>query len=95
MVNRVRRAVREQAPELLQPPAPATLTVADYHAADAAHRPDLPPVGPSGLDLAGLGDRVPAGGLGLVGPGAEPAARACWSPPCPPAPRPTRTRKAR
>ena len=75
VVNRVRRAVREQAPDLLHPPASVTPTVADYHAADAQHRPDLPPVGPSGLDLAGLGDRVPAGGLGLAGPGAEAAAR--------------------
>jgi DNA-binding SARP family transcriptional activator len=75
VVNRVRRAVREQAPEQLPPPAPPAPTVADYRAADAQHRPDLPPVGPSGLDLAGLGDRVPVGGLGLVGPGAEPAAR--------------------
>ncbi len=75
VVNRVRRAVREQDPDLLGPPAAATPTVADYHAADTADRPDLPPVGPSGLDLAGLGDRVPAGGLGLVGPGAEAAAR--------------------
>jgi DNA-binding SARP family transcriptional activator len=75
VVNRVRRAVREQAPELLRPPAPPAPTVADFSAADAEHRPDLPPVGPSGLDLAGLGDRVPVGGLGLVGPGAEAAAR--------------------
>jgi DNA-binding SARP family transcriptional activator len=75
VVNRVRRAVREQAPELLQPTPPATPTVADFHAADAAHRPDLPPVGPGGVDLAGLGDRIPTGGLGLVGLGAEAAAR--------------------
>jgi DNA-binding SARP family transcriptional activator len=75
VVNRVRRAVREQAPDLLQSPNPAMPTVADYHAADAGPRPDLPPIGPSGLDLAGLGDRVSAGGLGLTGPGAEAAAR--------------------
>ncbi len=60
----------------MAPPATAVPTVADYAASAADQRPDLPPVGPSGLDLAGLGDRVPVGGLGLVGPGAEPAARA-------------------
>jgi DNA-binding SARP family transcriptional activator len=75
VVTRLRHAVREQTPELLRPPTPASPTVADYRTADAGHRPQLPPVGPSGLDLAGLADRVPPGGLGLVGPGAEAAAR--------------------
>ncbi|MDQ1645623.1 MAG: hypothetical protein QOJ50_1807, partial [Cryptosporangiaceae bacterium] len=36
----------------------------------------LPPVGPSGPELAGLTDPVPTGGLGLTGPGADAAARA-------------------
>jgi DNA-binding SARP family transcriptional activator len=75
VVNRVRRAMREQAPELLSPTPPARPTVADFHAADTAQGPDLPPIGPSGVDLAGLGDRIPTGGLGLAGPGAEAAGR--------------------
>jgi DNA-binding SARP family transcriptional activator len=76
VVNRLRRAVREQAPEQLHPPQPYQPTVAEYTSSDADERAELPPVGPSGLDLAGVGDRVPVGGLGLIGPGADPAARA-------------------
>jgi DNA-binding SARP family transcriptional activator len=76
VVPRLRRAVREQAPDLLHPPAAGQPTVAEYTSSDAGERAELPPIGPSGLDLAGVRDRVPVGGLGLVGPGAEPAARA-------------------
>ena len=76
MVNRLRHAVREQRPDLLDPPPPPRQpTVAEYADADTDEF-ELPPVGPSGVDLAGLSDQVPAGGLGLTGPGAEPAARA-------------------
>ncbi len=74
VVNRLRRAVREQAPDLLRPPTPQQPTVADY--ADSEDQVQLPPIGPSGVDLAGMAGRVPAGGLGLVGPGAEAAGRA-------------------
>ncbi|GAA4262811.1 hypothetical protein GCM10022255_101680 [Dactylosporangium darangshiense] len=76
IMNRIHRTVRQQRPELLNPPAPPQPTVAEYTAASADQRPPLPPVGPSGPHLAGVGDRIPAGGLGLVGAGAEPAVRA-------------------
>jgi hypothetical protein len=76
VVNRLRHAVREQHPDLLDPPpAPRQPTVAQYADADTDEF-ELPPIGPSGIDLAGLSDQVPAGGLGLTGPGSEPAARA-------------------
>jgi nucleoid-associated protein YgaU len=60
----MRRRVRVQAPELLDPP-PAQPTVAESAGPDPA---PLPPIGPSGPDLAGLGALPPAG-LGLAGPG--------------------------
>jgi len=74
-VTRLRRAVRENAPTLLDPPATSLPTVTDYATghADTMH---LPPIGPSGPDLSGLTGVVPTGGLGLAGDGAEPAARA-------------------
>jgi DNA-binding SARP family transcriptional activator len=75
VVTRLRHTVRERAPQLLDPPpAPPQPTVAEYANSDTEEL-RLPPVGPSGVDLAGLTDQVPAGGLGLTGPGAEPAAR--------------------
>jgi DNA-binding SARP family transcriptional activator len=74
VVTRLRRAVRAQAPELLHPPTPDQPSVAEP--ADSGTNLPLPPVGPSGPDLAGLGERMATGGLGLVGPGAESAARA-------------------
>ncbi|MGI5243329.1 BTAD domain-containing putative transcriptional regulator [Dactylosporangium sp. CA-139066] len=76
VMNRIRRAVRQQRPDLLNPPTSPQPTVAEYTAASADQRPPLPPIGPNGPHLAGVGDRVPPGGLGLVGAGAEPAARA-------------------
>ncbi|HYT09238.1 MAG TPA: LysM peptidoglycan-binding domain-containing protein, partial [Mycobacteriales bacterium] len=69
----LRRSVREQAPHLLDESAPPQPTVAEYAA--NGEPPDLPPIGPSGPDLAGLTGLIPAGGLGLAGPGAAPAAR--------------------
>ena len=70
----LRRQVREQAPHLLDTPAEARQpTVAEYAA--SGEPPVLPPVGPSGPELAGLTGPIPAGGLGLAGPGSEPAAR--------------------
>nr|BFE56429.1 hypothetical protein GCM10020063_009550 [Dactylosporangium thailandense] len=76
VLNRIRRAARQQRPEPLNPPASPPPTVAEYNAASADQRPELPPVGPSGPHLAGVGERIPPSGLGLVGPGAEPALRA-------------------
>ena len=78
VVTRMRRAVRDQEPGLLDPqPASRQPTVAQYaHIHAGADEVELPPAGPSGADLAGFADRIPAGGLGLTGPGAEPAARA-------------------
>lgn len=73
LVTRLGHAVRHQAPELLNPPDTPRPTVAD-HAIDT--RSPLPPIGPSGPELAGLHEQIPTGGLGLTGPGAEPAARA-------------------
>jgi hypothetical protein len=77
VVATLRRAVREQAPELLHPRRERQPTVAEY----AKHNEDgdrqvAPPIGPSGTDLAGLTDLTSPGGLGLIGPGAESGARA-------------------
>lgn len=73
VVDRMRRAVREHAPHLLDPPAPRP-TISEYLADPAQYRP--PPLGPTGLDLAGLTDLANPAGLGLTGPGAAAAARA-------------------
>ncbi|MBL8932808.1 MAG: LysM peptidoglycan-binding domain-containing protein [Kineosporiaceae bacterium] len=73
VVDRVRRAIREQLPGLLDPPAPRP-TVAS-HLADPPGIP-RPPSGPTGLELADLADLIPPRGLGLTGIGAESAARA-------------------
>ncbi|MEU7876368.1 BTAD domain-containing putative transcriptional regulator [Dactylosporangium sp. NPDC049140] len=75
VLHRIHRALRHQRPDLLHPPPAPPATVAVYTAVDPGSRPPLPPVGPSGPHLAGVGD-VPGSGLGLIGPGAEPAARA-------------------
>jgi DNA-binding SARP family transcriptional activator len=81
VVTRLRRAVRQDAPHLLRPPSPRQPTVAEYTrnadaGASGGEDLELPPIGPSGVDLAGLAGRVPAGGLGLTGPGADAAGRA-------------------
>jgi len=87
-VTVLRRGVRRYAPDLLPPitgPEPASghetaeatrLPATQPPARDAATLEELPPIGPSGPDLAGLGSPLPAGGLGLVGDGAYAAARA-------------------
>jgi DNA-binding SARP family transcriptional activator len=75
VMRTVNREVRRRTPESLEP-VTAPPTVAEYTRAAAADRPALPPVGPDGLDLAGLAGRVPPNGLGLAGPGAPAAARA-------------------
>ncbi|GAA0957105.1 hypothetical protein GCM10009558_075360 [Virgisporangium aurantiacum] len=104
-VGRLRNAVRTRSPELLDPPAPAQPSVTEYAGDDP---PDLPPPGPSGPQLAGIDSPVPAGGLGLDGPGAgappaapttpTPAARSSSPPmPSPPssAPRPSTSARSR
>jgi DNA-binding SARP family transcriptional activator len=73
-VNRLRQSVRAQAPELLDAPTAPEPTVADY--AESGDPIVLPPVGVSGAELTGLTSRVPAAGLGLLGDGADAAARA-------------------
>lgn len=74
MVHHVRRTLREQAPSLLDPQAPAQPTVAEFAATPATARQPLPPPGPSGPELAGLG--MSPDGVGLAGEGALAAARA-------------------
>jgi len=82
----LRRGVRRHAPDLL-PRTPEAEAVPAGDAADAIRLPVgeptvtatsdvLPPIGPSGPDLAGLGTALRTGGLGLVGDGAHAAARA-------------------
>ncbi|MGN9912694.1 BTAD domain-containing putative transcriptional regulator [Phytohabitans sp. LJ34] len=71
-VTRLRREVRRQSPHLLQAPDPGP-TVREYVQMDP--KPALPEPGPHGSQLAGWGP-LPAGGLGLAGPGAAGAARA-------------------
>ncbi|WP_345074649.1 BTAD domain-containing putative transcriptional regulator [Phytohabitans flavus] len=71
-VARLRRAVQERAPQLLEPPPPQP-TVSQYASGDTDWQP--PPSGPTGPTLAGISD-IPSGGLGLTGPNAEAAARA-------------------
>ncbi len=70
----MRRNLREHAPS----PTPLTATLTATSSDDNAEvdPPPLPPVGPSGPDLAGLTDLIGPTGVGLAGPGAEPAARA-------------------
>ncbi|MEV0733938.1 BTAD domain-containing putative transcriptional regulator [Polymorphospora sp. NPDC050346] len=71
VISRLRRTVDEQAPELLNPPDPQP-TVREL---EGRKRPPLPPIGPTGLQLAGL-HTDPRDGVGLTGPGAPDAARA-------------------
>lgn len=76
VMTHIRRAVRQHAPQLLEPTTTASPTVADHLATSPKQRSPQPPVGRSGPELAGLRHPLPISGLGLVGPGAEPAARA-------------------
>jgi DNA-binding SARP family transcriptional activator len=76
-ITAARRALREHAPHLLDPPPAVQPAVAAYSADPHSQPP--PPPGPTGLHLAGLAnlaDLVPGTGLGLTGPGAEAAGRA-------------------
>ncbi|MFV2104543.1 BTAD domain-containing putative transcriptional regulator [Micromonospora sp. LOL_024] len=71
VISRLRRAAREQARDLVIPPAPQP-TVRDI----AEGTPPTPtPTGPSGPQLAGLPEH-PADGLGLTGAGGPDAIRA-------------------
>ena len=72
VVDRLRRTIRQQAPALLES-APVPSTVSEYLADPSPASP--PVVGPSGLELADLSDLVPDRGLGLIGAGADSAAR--------------------
>jgi len=70
-MTRIRTSMRRAAPATLdEQPAP---TVREYRA--AVVKPVLPPVGPSGSDLAGAAELPLSIGLGLTGDGALDAAR--------------------
>jgi two-component SAPR family response regulator len=74
--TRIRQALRRAHPDDTDIPAepiPAP-TVREYNAAQV--KPALPPVGPSGADLAGAATLPMSAGLGVTGPGAHDAARA-------------------
>jgi two-component SAPR family response regulator len=72
-MTRIRTSLRRTAPETLdEQPTPAP-TVRQYRT--AVVKPELPPVGPSGSDLAGAAALPLTTGLGLTGDGALDAAR--------------------
>lgn len=71
--TRIRQALRRSHAATVEVRVAAP-TVREYSAAPI--KPVLPPVGPSGADLAGAGALPLAAGLGLTGPGAHDAARA-------------------
>ncbi|GAA4474184.1 hypothetical protein [Phytohabitans houttuyneae] len=73
-VTGLRRMLRRHAPHLLDPPVQTAPTVREYRNDPVGARP--PQVGPTGSELAGIGDLPAHGGLGLTGPGATDAARA-------------------
>ncbi|GAA1883980.1 LysM peptidoglycan-binding domain-containing protein [Asanoa iriomotensis] len=72
--TRLRQGVRRSAPQLLDRQPDRGPTVREY--VTAAVKPALPPSGPSGPDLAGVGTLPVSAGLGLQGPAALDAARA-------------------
>lgn len=69
----IRRAVRDQAPELLTPHTPAPPTVSEHRRDPQTWQPESATTGPQ---LSGIPAPIPAGGLGLTGAGADAAARA-------------------
>ncbi|ROO60364.1 LysM domain-containing protein [Micromonospora sp. Llam0] len=73
-LTRLRQGVRRAAPHLLDRKPDRGPTVREYVTADV--KPPLPPTGPSGADLAGVGALPVTAGLGLDGPAALDAARA-------------------
>lgn len=72
VVDRLRRTIRQQAPTLLES-VPLPSNVSEYLAGPSTA--SLPAVGLSGLELADLSELVPDRGLGLIGAGADSAAR--------------------
>jgi two-component SAPR family response regulator len=73
-LTHIRQSLRRHAPDLLDRAPNPGPTVREYTTAEA--KPPLPPVGPTGTDLAGVGTLPVAVGLGLTGPAALDAARA-------------------
>jgi len=73
-MTRIRQGLRRSAPELLDERPDRGPTVREYTA--AAVKPPLPPIGPTGAELAGVGTLPVTAGLGLDGPAALDAARA-------------------
>jgi len=73
-LTHIRQSLRRHTPELLDRKPEPGPTVRQYTAADV--KPPLPPVGPTGAELAGVGTLPVAAGLGLSGPAALDAARA-------------------
>jgi two-component SAPR family response regulator len=72
-MTRIRTSLRRAAPETLDEQPASAPTVREYRA--AVVKPELPPVGPSGSDLAGAAALPLSTGLGLTGDGALDAAR--------------------
>ncbi len=73
-LTHIRQTLRRHTPELLDHKPEPGPTVRQYTAADV--KPPLPPVGPTGAELAGVGTLPVSAGLGLSGPAALDAARA-------------------
>nr|WP_030501002.1 LysM peptidoglycan-binding domain-containing protein [Micromonospora purpureochromogenes] len=73
-LTRLRQGVRRAAPHLLDRKPDRGPTVREYVTAEV--KPALPPSGPSGAELAGVGTLPVTAGLGLDGPAALDAARA-------------------
>jgi two-component SAPR family response regulator len=72
-MTRIRAGLRRLAPETLDEQPAAAPTVREYQ--NAAVKPELPPIGPSGSELAGAATLPLSSGLGLTGEGALDAAR--------------------
>ncbi|MEU1969664.1 LysM peptidoglycan-binding domain-containing protein [Micromonospora sediminicola] len=73
-LTRLRHGVRRAAPHLLNRTPDREPTVREHLAADVT--PPLPPIGPNGAELAGVGTLPVTAGFGLDGPAALNAARA-------------------
>jgi two-component SAPR family response regulator len=73
-LTRLRQGVRRAAPQLLDSTPDRGPTVREYVTAEV--KPPLPPSGPSGAELSGVGALPVTAGLGLDGPAALDAARA-------------------
>jgi two-component SAPR family response regulator len=72
-LTRIRQTLRRNAPEALTEP---DLGPTVHEWVRATIKPALPPVGPTGTDLAGVGELPMSAGLGLHGPAALDATRA-------------------